>query len=133
MDSCNADIIKMLNAVAHHLCRHQGFFGDWDVAGSSRDNRNRALAVFFLVTLQHDRTREFAIFHATDFLLHRGKLWLISACRENVAVLFSQPGEDLRYLRWCLALSENYFGHSRAQCAMMIDFGKSQIFKRQVS
>src|SRR5258708_13216403 len=124
MDSCNDDIIKMVKGVAHYLCRHQGFFGDWDVAGSSRDNRNRALAVFFLVTLQHDRTREFAIFHATDFFLHRGKLFLISACRENVAVLFSQPGEDLRYLRWGLALSQNYFGHSPPPSPLLLQFAK---------
>ena len=44
-----------------------------------------------------------------------------------------QPGEDLCRLRRGLPFTENHFGHARAQGAMMVDFGESEVFEGQMA
>src|SRR5258706_5160950 len=52
---------------------------------------------------------------------------------QNVAPMLRQARENLRHLQRSLALSEDHFGHARAQGAMMVDFGETQIFERQMT
>jgi hypothetical protein len=47
--------------------------------------------------------------------------------------MLRQPREDFRRLRRSLALSENHLWHARAQRAVMVNFGKSKIFKGQMA
>ncbi len=47
--------------------------------------------------------------------------------------MLGQPSEDLCHLCRSLPLPENHFGHARAQRAMMVDLGESQVFKGQMA
>jgi hypothetical protein len=52
---------------------------------------------------------------------------------QDVASMLRQPRENLGHLRRSLALSEDYFGHTRAQAAMMVDLSESQVFEGQMA
>jgi hypothetical protein len=46
--------------------------------------------------------------------------------------VFSEAGEDSGDLRGSLAFAEDDFRHSISQGAVMVDFGETEIFKRQM-
>ena len=133
MDSCDTHIVEVMNFIAHHLSRNHRFFGNGNIAGSSRNYSDHALPIFRRILLQYNRAREFAIFHSTNFFLHRGKLLVVGASGQNVAAVFRQARENSCDLRRSLPFPENHFRHSRAQRTMMIDLGKSEIFEWQVA
>jgi hypothetical protein len=47
--------------------------------------------------------------------------------------VFGEAGEDSCNLRGRLAFAENDLGHAISQSAVMIDFGETQIFERQMA
>ena len=49
VNSGHADIVEMLDFIAHHFRGDDGLFGHGNVAGAGRDHGNDPLAIFFLV------------------------------------------------------------------------------------
>ena len=47
--------------------------------------------------------------------------------------MFSEAGENLREVRGRLALAQNHLGHAGAQAAVMINFGKTEIFEGKMA
>jgi hypothetical protein len=133
MNAGHADVVKMLDFVAHDFGGDHGLFSHGNVAGSRRDDGNDSLAIFGGIALQNDGARQVAIFGGANFFLYRGKLLFIGARGQDVAAVFGETGEDSRDLRRSLALSEDDFGHAIAQSAVVIDFGESEILERQVA
>jgi hypothetical protein len=60
-------------------------------------------------------------------------LLFAGACSQDVAPVFGEPGEDSRDLRRRLAFTEDDLRHTRAQGAMMIDFGEAEILEGQMA
>ncbi len=54
MDAGDADVVVMLDIVAHDFGGDDNLFGDWDVTGAGRNYGDDALAVFRGITLQND-------------------------------------------------------------------------------
>src|ERR1700722_14700306 len=123
----------MIGRVTHDFGRNYGFFGDGYVAGACRNHCNNSFAILFFVSLEHDGSRQVAIFRSADLLLHGGELFFIGVGRQYVAAMLSEAGKDLRHMRRRFLLAENYFWHSASKDAMMIDLGKTQVFERQVT
>jgi hypothetical protein len=82
--------------------------------------------------LQNNRSRQFPILCPAHLLLDRGELLLGGSRGQNIATMFRQSRENFCQVRWSLVFPEDHFGRTRAQSAMMIDFGESQVFERQV-
>ena len=83
--------------------------------------------------MQDNCTRKLAILHSANLRLHRCKLLVAGASGEDIAAMFRKPREDSRDLCRSLPFSKNDLWHSRAQRPVMIDFGKPEIFERQMS
>ena len=133
MDSRDADVVEVFDVVAHEFGGHDGFFGNGDVAGSRGNHGDGSFAVGSWVALQHDRSRQFAVFGGAYFLLDCGELFFVGVRGQDVAAMLGQPRENLGDLRRSLAFSEDHFGHAGAEAAMVIDLGKAQIFERQMA
>ena len=133
MNAGYADVVKMLDVVAHDFGGDDGFLRHRNVAGPGGNDGDVALAVLLVIALQDNRPRQFSVFRLAYFLFDCGELLLAGASGQNIAFVLRQPRKNLRHLCRCLALPEDYFGHSCAQRAMVIELGKSQVFKRQMS
>jgi hypothetical protein len=132
VNSSDADIVKMLHFVSHHLSGNDSFFCDRDIASSSRNYGNHSLAIFRRIFLKDDRTPEFSIFHATNFLLRGRKLFFVGTSCQNVAAVFRQPRKNSSDLCRSLALTQYHLWHPSSQRAVVIDFCEAEIFKRHV-
>ena len=133
MNARDADIVKMLDLVAHEFGGDDRLFGDRDVAGSGGDYGDHSFAIFCFVAVQDDGSPEFAVLDAANFLLHRGKLLFAGARGQNVAAVFGEPGENSSHLRRSLAFSKDDLGHAGAQGAVMIDLREAEVFERHVT
>ena len=129
----DADVVEMLDFVAHEFGGDDGLFGHRDVAGSGGDDGDDALAIFRGIALQNDGAGEVAIFGGANFFLHSGKLLFVGARGQDVAAVFGEAGENSCDLRRGLAFSEDDFRHASAQGAVMIDFGEAEIFEGQMA
>jgi len=129
MDAGDADIVEVLDFVSHHFGGDDSLFRDRDVAGSRRDYGDDAFAVFRCVLLQDDGAGERAVVDAANSFLYRSKLFFIRTCGEDVASVLRQSRKNSGYLRRRFPLAEDDFRHASAQCAVMIDLGKPEIFK----
>src|SRR5205807_375984 len=74
-----------------------------------------------------------AVLSSTYLLLYCSELLLIGPRGQNVASVFSEPGENSCYVRGCLALSENDLRHAGAEGTMVIHFGEAEVFEGQVA
>ncbi len=118
--------------------RDYRFFGHRYVAGSRRNYRDHSLAVELAIALQHDCPGYLFIFHsgtvrAADNFFHRSELRFRSPGGEDVIPMLRQPLEDRCYLRRRFSFSENHFRHPDPECAVMIHFCKTQVFKGKMS
>ena len=59
MDSGDADIPYAFNSIAHRFGCQRCFFGNGNVAGAGRDDRNRADASIGVIVLNSNQTRGF--------------------------------------------------------------------------
>jgi hypothetical protein len=128
----DAHVVEALHGISHNLGCHHRLFRHRNVAGSRRDHRDRALAIFRLVTPQGNGAGLLVIHRPRKFLLHRRELFFVGARRQHVAAMFRETRKDPGNLRGSLALPEDDLGHAHAQPPVMIDLGESQVFKRQV-
>src|SRR5262252_874070 len=133
MNAGNTDVVEVLDLVAHHFGRDDSLFGNRNVTGSRRDNRDNSPAVFGRIFLQDDCARKLPILHSPYLLLHRGKLPVVGARGQNIPAMSCQARENASHLRSRLSLAENDFRHSIAERAMMINLGESQIFEWKVT
>jgi hypothetical protein len=60
-------------------------------------------------------------------------LFFGGASREDVAAVDGEAGEDSGDLAGRFALGENHFGYALAKGAMVVDLGKTQVFKGHVA
>ena len=132
VNSRDSDVVKMLNVIAHHFGGDHGFFRHWNIAGSGRDYSDDSLAIFLLVALQNNRPCQSADTRPSE---------LSSLPPQTVRALPAWPGCCLRALpgekRWTpfapeSSRPEDHFRHSVTQGAMVIHFGESEIFKREM-
>src|SRR5580698_1839555 len=133
MDSGYTDVVKMLNVVAHDFGGGDGFFGHGNVTGAGGNDGDGAFSVFLVIALEDDGTRQFAIFCLADFFSYGCELLFGGAGGQDVTAMLGQAGKNLRYLCRGLALAEYDFRHPRAQRAMVIELGESEVFKRQMA
>ena len=133
MDAGHADVVQVLDVVAHHLRGHDRFFGDRNITGPRRDDYDFSLAVFRAVSLEHDGARQFAILRLAHSTAHRGELFFSSARGQHGRLVPRQPREDRRHLPGGLALGQHHLGEAGAQRAVVIHLGEVQVFERQVT
>ncbi len=58
VDAGDADVVEMLDAIAHEAGGEQGFFGDGNIAGAGGDHRDGAFAGDFFVAFDGDGAGE---------------------------------------------------------------------------
>lgn len=146
MNAGDSDIVERLDLVAHQLRGNNGFFGDGNVAGSGRDDGDDALVALFValpastsarrvVAAKGDAAGEGVVFGFRDLSGNGLELLLSGARGEDVGVGVTggESREDFGYLSGGFALTEDDFGHSVAQGAVMIEFGEAQVFKRKMA
>ena len=126
----NADVVQVLNFVAHHFGGGYRLFCDGDVAGAGGDYGDDSLAIAFAIPFQGDGSGEGAILHRLHFRGHGFKLFDSGPRGQHVPAVLCQPAEDAGDLGGGLTLAENDFGHALAQGAVVIDFGETEVFKR---
>lgn len=139
MNAGNANIVKFINAVAHHASGERRFFGDGNIAGAGGDDENRPFARDFGAALDSDDAGErmevrSACGSSVGFL-HSGEDFGVGAGDENVLarIFFPEHGtNDFGNLLRRLAFSKNNFGKALAQRAMMIDFREAKVFERKM-
>jgi hypothetical protein len=139
MNARDADVVELIDAVAHHAGREQGFFGYGNVAGASGDDENQAFARDLAPTLDGDDAGERVELRGVGTLsvgfFHGGENFSVGASDENIVArvfLLEHGADDFSDLLRRFAFGENDFGEALTQSAMMVDFGKTQVLKRQV-
>ena len=58
MNAGDADVVEMLDPIAHQACSEQGFFSDGNVAGACGDDEDSALAGEFAIAFDGDDAGE---------------------------------------------------------------------------
>src|SRR5581483_6174639 len=114
----DADIVEMLDVVAHDLGGGDRLFGDRNVAGAGGDDGDGALAVLFFVAAQDGGAGQRAVLGGACLLLDGGELLLVDAGGEHVGFLAGQPGENFSDLARSFAFAQDDFRHTDAQQAM---------------
>src|SRR6266704_2790251 len=139
MNACYADVVERFCAVAHHTRREQRLLRDGDVAGARGDDENGSLARDFMAALDGDGARQLVKLRDTRvfsrFAFHGCKNLFVGAGHQDVVprVFLSQHGaHNFRNLLRGLAFSENHFGKTLTQSAVMIHLCKAEIFKWQM-
>jgi hypothetical protein len=133
MNAGDSDVVEVFDFIAHDFGGYDGFFRDGDVTGSGGDHGDDSLAIFLRIALQNDSAGEVAIFDGANFFLYGGKLFFAGARGQDVATVLGETGKNSCHLRRRLAFSEDDLGHAIAQGAVVIDFGETEIFKRQMA
>jgi hypothetical protein len=133
MQAGHAYVAKLLYFVPHQETGYGGFFGYWQVAGSCANYCDQAMAAYFRISPQHNSSRKGMELRVGNLRAHRLKLFLIGASCEHVAAARSHAGKDFGDLLGCLAGAIDNFGHADAQRAMVIYFGETDIFERQMT
>ena len=129
VDSCHSNVIDPFNFVAHQFGRDHCFFGNRNIAGPCRNYSDQAPAVVFAISPQDDGARRIFKLRATNGFLHRSKLIFRGPRDQNILPVLRQLPENSRHLCRRLSRSENHLRHSGPQRAVMVHFGKSQVFK----
>src|SRR3954463_15400010 len=122
MDTGDADIVKVLDAVAHDLSSDHSFLGDRNVTSAGRDDGDGSLAVLLFILLQSNAARELMIFSFARNLLHRGEMLRRGARYQDVIFVSRELLKDSCDLRRSLPRSQNHLGHAGADGAVMIHF-----------
>ena len=139
VDAGDADVIEMLDAIAHDLRGEQGFFGDRNVAGAGGDDENLAFAGDFAIALDGDDAGEGMKFcnalRGSGGAPDGGEGGGVGASDEYIlaAVFGTEHGPgDVSNLLGRFALGEDDFGVALAQCAVMVDLGEAEILEGEM-
>jgi hypothetical protein len=92
-----------------------------------------SLAVPFAVALQNDGAGERTVFRLGRNRRHGGVLFLRGARGQDVAAVRGQAFENSRDLEGSFPLGKNYLWNSLPQGPVVVDFGKTQIFKGKMA
>src|SRR6266581_1610127 len=139
MNACYADVVERFGAVAHHTRREQRLLRNGDVAGARGDDENGSFARDFMAALDGDGAGQFVKVRAARVFsccaLHGRKNLFVGAGHQDVVprIFLSQHGaHNLRHLLRSFTFSENHFGKTLTQSAVMIHLCKAEIFKWQM-
>lgn len=134
MDTGHADVIEPRNLVTHNLGGDDCLLGYGYVAGAGRYYGDQTFAVARPVAAQHDGAGFGFVFCRANVFLDGEKLLFAGAGGKYVVLaVLRQAFEDSGNLRGRLALAKNHLRHADSQHPMVIDLGKPQILKREVS
>jgi hypothetical protein len=133
VDARDADVIDMLNVIAHQFRGDDCFLGDRDVAGSGGYDHDHAFAVPLAITFEHDGARQRPIFGQAHSGGDGSILFLGGSSCQHIAAMGCEAGEDVSYLSRRFSLGKNHFGHTLAQGTMVVDLGETEILKGQVT
>ena len=139
MNPGDTDVVELIDTVAHHVRREKRFFRDGNVAGARRDNEDHAFSGGFAAAFDGDDAGERVESGCTGGFavgfFYGAENFRAGAGDENVVarVFFLKHGpNDFGDLLRGLSFGKHDFGKTLAQGAVMIDFGKAEILKRQV-
>ncbi len=133
MDARHADVIKMLDVITHHFSGNDRLFGNRYVTRARRNNGDRSLPELLVVALQNNCSGQFTILCLPDFLLYDSELLFGGSRGEKIAAMLGQAFKDRRHPRGSLPFSEDNLWHADPECAVVIDFGKFEVLKWQMS
>ena len=132
MQTGDSNIVQGLNRVSEYVERDDGFFGNGNIGSPSRNNQDCAFSTYRFVPSNNNRPGS-GIEHGFrhDFL-NAGILLAGRSRHENVVLVLRHGFDNSSHLFGRFAGAENSFRKSLAQAPMVIDIGKSQVFKRKV-
>src|SRR6185503_15443859 len=110
MNPCYPDVIESRYLIPHQLSGYHRFFRNRNIAGSSGDNRDQALAVHCFVLLKDNGTSFFLVRGLLDLLLDGKKLAAACAGCQHVTGMLCQLLENLSNLDRSLPLTEDHLG-----------------------
>jgi len=135
MNAGDTDVIEMAGSIAHQAGGEQGFFGDGNVASAGGNNENGSLPGDGGIALDGNGTGDGMKFGGAGGTLDGGVDLRVGAGDQDVVarVFMTQHGaDDFGDVLGSLPPAEDDFGIALAQGAVMIDFGKADIFKGHV-
>ena len=135
MNTGDADIVKMVCAITHHTSGEEGFFGNGNVAGAGGDDENGSLSGDGGIAFNCDGAGNGMEFGGAAGALHGGVDLRAGAGDQDVVarIFVAQHGaDDFCDVLGSLAPAKYHFGIALAKSAVMIDFGKADIFKGHV-
>ena len=133
MDAGDPDVVKMLDGIAHQFGGDDGFFGDRDVAGASRDHGDGSLAMFREVFVQDDGAGQFAVFSLANLFADGAELFECGAGGEDISAVQREFPKDASDLGRSFAFAEDDFRHASAEGAVMIDLREIEVFERHMA
>ncbi len=133
MQPCDTDVVKQIDIVAHHPQRDDGFFCDGHIGSSGGNHHYGALANNPIVLTNHDCTSAFIEFRFRYDLFDPFKMSSGCSGDQDVVFVLVNGLNDVGHLIDGLAGAEHHFWKSLAERTMMIDIGKSEVFKRQTA
>src|SRR5258708_12638061 len=84
VNSGDADVIKLLHAIAHHSRGEHSFLGDRDVTGAGGNDEDGSLPRNFLASFDGDHAGERMKFRSAADALHGGEYFGVGAGDQNV-------------------------------------------------
>jgi len=135
VNACDADVVEMLDLIAHKLGGGDGFFGDGNVAGAGGHDEDGSFAIAAAIAVKGDGSGERAIFSLGNLGSNSVVLLFGGAGGEDVGafVVGSEVGEYLGNLSGRFAFAEDDFGHALAKRAVVIEFGEAEVFEGQMT